>query len=201
MLSSANICKSLWPNQKELSRKIVHIFTGAVAPLAWWLQIPSAMAIPIAISISIALLINHQWHFIPTFEEVSRKSYGTVTYGIAISLLLIFFWESNPAAVCAGVLVMALGDGLAGLIGKKIDSPIWIIWGQKKSVIGTLTMAITSYTVLISLNQIGAFGLHPLQILAITSLAVGLEQLSKLGLDNLTVPLGVAISWSLTIKP
>ena len=37
--------------------------------------------------------------------------------------------------------------------------------------------------------------LHLMKILTITCLIVGLEQLSKWGIDNLTVPIGVAISW------
>ena len=48
------------PNQKELSRKIVHIGTGPVIPIAWALEVSENLAIPIASLITIALLINHQ---------------------------------------------------------------------------------------------------------------------------------------------
>ena len=150
MLSAAVVCRVRWPNQRELSRKIVHIGTGPVIPLAWWLGIPSDWAIPMAILITIVILINHRWRLLPAIEDVNRHSYGTVAYALTITLLLIFFWPENAAAVCSGVLVMAFGDGLAGLIGRKVRSPNWLIWGQRKSIAGTLTMAVITLIILFS---------------------------------------------------
>ena len=129
-------------------------------------------------------------------EDVGRHSYGTVAYGIAICLLLILFWANNPAAACAGVLVMAFGDGLAGLIGRAVPSPSWTILDQRKSIVGTTTMALTSAVVLFALVLITHNQLTPLRLVAVCMLAVGLEQMSKWGIDNLTVPLGVALSWT-----
>jgi phytol kinase len=133
---------------------------------------------------------------LPAVEDVNRQSYGTVAYGLAITLLLVLFWPENAAAVCAGVLVMAFGDGLAGLIGRKVRSASWMIWGQRKSIAGTLTMAVMALMLLITLNLIVDAPYYPLRILAVTGLAVGLEQLSCWGIDNLTVPIGVAFTWS-----
>ncbi len=196
MLSAAVVCRVRWPNQRELSRKIVHIGTGPVIPLAWWLGIPSDWAIPMAILITIVILINHRWRLLPAIEDVERRSYGTVAYALTITLLLIFFWPENAAAVCSGVLVMAFGDGLAGLIGRKVRSPNWLIWGQRKSIAGTLTMAVITLIILFTLSLLIDASFHPLRIFAVTGLAVGLEQLSRWGIDNLTVPMGVAVAWS-----
>lgn len=196
MLSAAVVCRVRWPNQRELSRKIVHIGTGPVIPLAWWLGIPSDWAIPMAILITIVILINHRWRLLPAIEDVNRNSYGTVAYALTITLLLIFFWPENAAAVCSGVLVMAFGDGLAGLIGRKVRSPNWLIWGQRKSIAGTLTMAVITLIILFTLSLLIDASFHPLRIFAVTGLAVGLEQLSRWGIDNLTVPMGVAVAWS-----
>ena len=196
MLSAAVVCRVRWPNQRELSRKIVHIGTGPVIPLAWWLGIPSDWAIPMAILITIVILINHRWRLLPAIEDVNRQSYGTVAYALTITLLLIFFWPENAAAVCSGVLVMAFGDGLAGLIGRKVRSPNWLIWGQRKSIAGTLTMAVITLIILFTLSLLIDASFHPLRIFAVTGLAVGLEQLSRWGIDNLTVPMGVAVAWS-----
>ena len=196
VLGSALICRQRWPNQRELSRKIVHIGTGPVLPLAWFLHIPIAIAVPFAVVVTVITLINHRWHLLPAVEDVGRKSYGTVAYGVAICLLLILFWAENPAAACAGVLVMAFGDGLAGLIGRAVLSPNWMVLEQRKSFIGTSTMAITSAVVLFALVLVTQSPLNPLRLLAVCTLAVGLEQMSVWGIDNLTVPLGVALSWT-----
>ena len=194
MLSAAVVCRVRWPNQRELSRKIVHIGTGPVIPLAWWLGIPSDWAIPMAILITIVILINHRWRLLPAIEDV--QSLKREVFGQSITLLLIFFWPENAAAVCSGVLVMAFGDGFAGLIGRKVRSPNWLIWGQRKSIAGTLTMAMITLIILFTLSLLIDANFHPLRIFAVTGLAVGLEQLSRWGIDNLTVPMGVAVAWS-----
>ena len=73
--------------------------------------IPRLVAVPFAVLVTLAIAINHRWQVIPAVEDVDRNTYGTVAYGLAITTLLILFWPGRADAVCAGVLVMALGDG------------------------------------------------------------------------------------------
>lgn len=191
----AVLARRRWPQQRELSRKIVHIGTGPVLPFAWGLGIPAPWAVPIAAAVTVVALINHRWRLLPAVEDVDRHSYGTVAYGLAITTLLVLFWPDQPQAACAGVLVMAAGDGLAGLIGRAVQSPRWQIWGQTKSTAGTLTMAVVSSAMLSLLSKIGPEHLGITGVVAISLLAVGLEQFSRWGIDNLTVPLAVGLSW------
>ena len=196
VVAGAVLCRRLRPNQRELSRKIVHIGTGAVVPLAWFFQIPFVVALPVAAVITVVTTINHQWRFIPAVEDVDRNSYGTIAYGIAITTLLLLFWPTRADAVSAGVLVMALGDGLAGLIGRNVASPKWVLFGQTKSSVGTMTMAVVSGLVLIGLARWSGADLSLPAALGMVAIATGLEQLSWRGLDNLSVPLSVGVLWS-----
>ena len=200
VLSAAVLCRRVMPEQKELSRKIVHIGTGPVVPLAWWLQLPGWVAVPAALSVTLITAINHRWRLLPAVEDIDRHSYGTVAYGLAITLLLTLFWPEQAIAASAGVLVMALGDGLAGLIGRGIPSPTWSFWQQRKSVAGTLTMALVTAAVLTTLVLVSHSSLQPIRILLVSALAVGLEQLSRWGIDNLSVPIAVGLSWSWMIS-
>ena len=196
VIAGAVLCRRLRPNQRELSRKIVHIGTGAVVPLAWFFEIPFVVALPVAAVITVVTTINHQWRFIPAVEDVDRNSYGTIAYGIAITTLLLLFWPTRADAVSAGVLVMALGDGLAGLIGRNVASPKWVLFGQTKSSVGTMTMAAVSGLVLIGLARWSGADLSLPAALGMVAMATGLEQLSWSGLDNLSVPLSVGVLWS-----
>ena len=86
---------------------------------------------------------------------------------------------------------MAFGDGLAGLIGRSINSPKWLILGQTKSIAGTFTMGTV---VAISTETISSFNsleIQPLEIIVISLIATILEQISPWGIDNITVPIGV----------
>ena len=196
VVAGAVLCRRLRPNQRELSRKIVHIGTGAVVPLAWFFEIPFVVALPVAAVITVVTTINHQWRFIPAVEDVDRNSYGTIAYGIAITTLLLLFWPTRADAVSAGVLVMALGDGLAGLIGRNVASPKWVLFGQTKSSVGTMTMTVVSGLVLIGLARWSGADLSLPAALGMVAMATGLEQLSWRGLDNLSVPLSVGVLWS-----
>ena len=196
VVAGAVLCRRLRPSQRELSRKIVHIGTGAVVPLAWFFEIPFVVALPVAAVITVVTTINHQWRFIPAVEDVDRNSYGTIAYGIAITTLLLLFWPTRADAVSAGVLVMALGDGLAGLIGRNVASPKWVLFGQTKSSVGTMTMAVVSGLVLIGLARWSGADLSLPAALGMVAMATGLEQLSWSGLDNLSVPLSVGVLWS-----
>ena len=91
---------------------------------------------------------------------------------------------------------MAWGDGFAGLLGRAIQSPRWRVFGQTKSVVGTLTMAVVSAVVLNSLVPGSAAGSTLSITLILAAVATGLEQISINGCDNLTVPLVVGLLWA-----
>jgi len=188
-----------WPQQREWSRKVVHIGTGPVVLLAWGLGIARWVALPAAIAVTVATAINHRFQLLPAVEDVGRHSYGTIAYGASIALLLALFWPSQPLAVAAGVLVMAIGDGSAGLIGPQLNSPRWRLLGQGKSLAGTLAMALGALAVLTLLQQTALIqGLEAPSLpnlIVIAAVATALEQLSAFGIDNLSVPLSSGLLW------
>ena len=190
-----------WPQQREWSRKLVHIGAGAVLPLAWTFGIERLVAVPAAAAVTLLAMLNHRMRVLPAIEDVDRPSFGTVAYGASITLLLLLFWPERAAAASAGVLVMAFGDGLAGLIGPLRPSPSWRVLGERRSLLGTGTMALAS---LISLAILAAVcRSHGLPtpgdaaLVGIAAAAVLLEQVATGGIDNLSVPLAVAGLWAL----
>jgi len=189
----ASLISKRWPQQQELSRKVVHIGAGFALPIAWATEIPVSLALAAAALASSLALINHRWRLLASIEDVGRFSYGTVAYGASITILLAFFWPQRADLVCAAVLTMALADGLAGLLGANFSSHRWQIFGQTKSIIGTATMALVTLLVIALLLP----NLPWHVVIAIATSATLLEQFSWAGLDNLTVPLlvGVMGAW------
>jgi len=191
VLLIAFLSKRYFPKKEELSRKIVHIGTGPVILLAWLFDIPKNIAFSTALLITIALGINYQYRLLPAIEDVKRKSFGTIAYGISITFLLFLFWPRYASSVSIGVLSMAFGDGLAGLLGRSINSPKWSILGQTKSIVGTLTMGSVVAIMTSIISSSNNLGIAPLEIIVISLIATILEQISPWGIDNLTVPIGV----------
>ena len=182
-------------DNSELARKVVHIGSGNVILVAWWLQIPDWVGILASVIASGVALLSYYIPFLPGINSVGRQSFGTFFYAISIGILIAWFWPLQQFHYAAiGILVMTWGDGLAGLIGQRFGKHPYEIWGIKKSWEGTLTMALTSYAVssLILLAVQGNIWQTWLVSLAIAIVATSLEAFSKFGIDNLTVPMASA---------
>ena len=193
---AALLLRHRWPEQREWSRKLVHIGAGPVVLIAWAFGVDQLIAVPAAGAITLLAALNHRVRVLPAIEDVERRSYGTIAYGASITLLLWLWWPAHPATVAAGVLVMAFGDGLAGLLGPMIPSPSWTVFGERRSLAGTGAMAMASLAVLLALGQLGGgIAPAPAEIVLIALVATGLEQWAQLGIDNFSVPMAVAGLW------
>ena len=194
----SKLFKNFYPNNQELLRKIIHIGMGPLIPLAKFLEIEQSAAQYFAGGMSILIVINYIYKLFPIIEDVDRKSFGTFFYCFSLLILISLFWEKDPLALTAGFFIMTLGDGLAGLIGKNFKSRSWKIFNQKKSILGTTTMFLISLFVLSTLGYINNINFN-YYYFGIALLATLLEQISIIGIDNLSVPIITSIIFHLLI--
>ena len=181
-------------NDPELTRKIVHIGSGNVILLAWWLHISTEIIVAAAIIASIIALISYFIPILPSINSVGRKSLGTLFYAISIGILAQVFWRDYPQYTAIGILVMAWGDGMAAMIGQRFGNHSYQVFNIKKSWEGSLAMALTTFIItslILSLTQ-ETSGQIWLIAAIVAIISTALEAFSKLGIDNLTVPLGSA---------
>lgn len=178
----------------EAVRKIVHIGTGNVILLAWWLQIPAWLGVSASVLFSLVALLSYRLPILPGINSVGRKSLGTFFYAVSFGVLIGYFWDTQPHYAIVGILVMTWGDGLAALIGKRWGKHPYTLWGMEKSWEGSGTMLLVSYVVcvcvLLSTSANGST--VALAALGVAIAATGLEAFSKYGIDNLTVPIASA---------
>ena len=194
----SKLFKNFYPNNQELLRKIIHIGMGPLIPLAKLLEIEQNAAQYFAGGMSILIVINYIYKLFPIIEDVDRKSFGTFFYCFSLLILISLFWEQDPLALTAGFFIMTLGDGLAGLIGKNFKSRSWKIFNQKKSILGTTTMFLISLFVLSTLGYTNNINFN-YYYFGIALLATLLEQISIIGIDNLSVPIITSIIFHLLI--
>lgn len=118
----------------ELTRKIVHIGTGNVILLAWWLSIPTWVGVAASAIASAMALISYFVPVLPSLNSVGRRSLGTFFYAIAIGILVAWFWPLElPQYAAIGIAMMAWGDGLAALVGQNFGRHRYQVWGATKS--------------------------------------------------------------------
>ncbi len=192
----SKILKGFYPDNQELLRKIIHIGMGPLIPIAIFLEIPQTSAQYFAGSISLLIIINYIYRLFPIIEDIDRKSFGTFFYSLSLFILITLFWDNDPLALTAGFFVMTFGDGLAGLLGKNFKSKSWIVFNQRKSIIGTITMFLISFIVISFLGYQGDFN-FTFYYFFIALISTLLEQISIIGIDNFSVPIISAVAFNL----
>ena len=178
----------------ELVRKVVHIGTGHVLLIAWWLQIPTWLCVSAGVTFTAIALASHHTNILPMLNDVGRKTYGVFYYALSITVLVGLLWDHHPQYAVIGVMVMSWGDGMAALIGKRFGKHTFIYMGNKRSLEGSLAMFVTSLIVMLGIFSSG----HSLSArdigvaIPVAAIAAMLEAFSPGGTDNLSVPLASA---------
>jgi len=131
-------------------------------------------------------------------------SFGSVLFPLVYTLGVLLFWYSHPWILQTALLVMAVGDSLAALVGgaygrRRIES----LTRNRKTVEGSLTMfSVSFFLVATSLlffrdDFTGGLAGEGLTMLLLLSLLIALvatvvEALLSHGLDNFFIPVSVA---------
>ena len=90
---------------------------------------------------------------------------------------------------------MSLADGLAAIVGTRYGQrSTYHLAGHAKSLAGTATFIIVSLVILAVYGLVAGVTLQPYVSLAIAFSTAAVENIGVLGLDNLLVPLLVALT-------
>jgi len=178
----------------ELVRKVVHIGTGHVLLIAWWLHIPTWLCLAAGVIFSAIALASHYTNILPMLNDVGRKTYGVFYYALSITVLVALLWDRHPQYAVIGIMVMSWGDGMAALIGKRFGKHTFVNLGNKRSYEGSFAMFVTSLVVtLIILGMTHGIRANDIFVaIPVAAIAALLEAYSPGGTDNLSVPLSSA---------
>jgi len=192
----------------EISRKIIHIGVSNWWLLAMFTMEHTLIALIGPVSFIIINYISYRRHLFPAMEDdAPHDNLGTIYFPISllILVLLCYIGPLSLASGAAGILVMGYGDGAAALVGKHFGRNQISLgpFHTGKTVLGTTTMFIVSYIVIVMV----AFFLSPFPqtgpaaagsgpwtwALVVAAAAALIELLTPRGLDNITVPIATAL--------
>lgn len=208
------VVERLWKGDGAMKRKIVHMSVGNIVFFLWMLTSPWTALVVAGSFVVFSLLITSRMQrrfrdilgrlpagarpgnvFSKVLDKLSAISvsgagneFGLVYYCIAFTVLAVLFYD-RPIVVAAGMLPLALGDGMGAVIGLTYGAHQYALI-DRKSAEGTLAVFAAA--------AIGvAFGLlfygMPWPQAAGTALVLGLvtalvEAAAPWGLDNLAIP-------------
>ena len=197
--------------ESRLSRKVIHITTGPVFVLCWFLFRESpdarwwAAVVPFLITVQFALTGLGILKDEASVQAMSRSGdrreilRGPLIYGIVFVALTLLFWRDSPIGIIA-LMIMCGGDGIADLVGRRFSSPK-LQWSREKSWLGTLSVLVGGFILAALILWVyvsaGVFPapfsqyLLPLALLSLTAAVV--ESLPFHDIDNFTVPLAVVL--------
>ncbi|MDP1548283.1 MAG: phosphatidate cytidylyltransferase [Anaerolineales bacterium] len=199
-----------WMDSK-LSRKLIHIGTGPLFVLCWFLfdDAPSARwlaaLVPFAITVQFALIGLGVMKDEASVQAMSRTGdpkeilRGPLYYGIMFVVLTLVYWKDSPIGIIA-LMMMCGGDGVADIFGRRIASPK-LPWSKEKSVAGMSSVFIGGFVMSVVMIFIyvtaGVFvGSITNYLLPITTIAVVgavVESLHYKDIDNISMTLASAL--------
>ena len=172
-----------------ITRKVVHIGCALVAVLLPFF-VDLKTVIGLGIGFFLLLIITKRKKILNSVHEIGEDSIGALLFPVGVVLTALIYWPINILIFQGSVLILGLSDGFAGLIGKRYEKNVHMIY-KNKSVEGSLVFFFLTFIILIyllNLNGTLEWSIIPL-ILIISLLITVAEIMFDRGWDNLFVPI------------
>ena len=172
----------------EYTRKLSHIAAVFCAMLFPYLFQNVGYVLVLSGLFFVMLVIARRKRIIPSVDNVERKTGGSyfLTLGICIPYYLSVVFE-NPVSFMLPMLIFAISDPLAGLVGSKWIKSKRII--NNKTIAGSLAFLFSSLVIcMLYFNYVHDKPVIALSLMIAVATSVT-ELLSGRGTDNFTVPL------------
>lgn len=211
LIGASEIFRRMMQWSEEFNRKLVHILVGLLMffiPILLQTSLPMAL---IAAFFTLANLIALQKGWLKgmhgarhSLSSGSKRSYGTVFYPFSFLILVLLCWPDHVVIIIASMMVLALGDAAAAIVGESLSQPHeYVLIADRKSREGSLAMFLVSGAVIFLILKFYPFRDHQLAALSpaaalwfallVAAITTASEALGSKGSDNLSVPLSTAL--------
>jgi phytol kinase len=183
----------------EFTRKLVHVGTGLLTLLFpvmlsnhWWVLL-------LCVSFAMILVISMKCNLLQSINAIERKSFGSITYPIAVYACYLFFDGYNHRYIYfyLPILILAICDPIAALTGKKWPIGKYKCGQGNKTISGSGMFFMSAFILVLLLFTLLEKEVALSNILfagiVIASISALVEALSRNGYDNITIPAIVLI--------
>jgi dolichol kinase len=200
----AEVWRRLRQPKPEWTRKLVHMGGGVVALFFPFMIESPWVILAMALALSGIFTVAARSGFLRSLHGVERKSRGAEYYPLVIWLVFLLT-QGRVWLYVSAVLVLAVGDAFAALVGSRYGVFRYEVEDEHKSLEGSLVFLVIAFLA-IHLPMLLLTDLSRetcvLAAVLVAVLVTGFEAISLQGTDNLFVPLGVVIILGkITTKP
>ncbi len=176
----------------EISRKFVHIVAGTFIA-SWGFYLSTQQIQALSAVLLLGVILSKWLKVFGSVHSVTRKTWGEVFFAVSIGLTATL--APNEWVFAAAILHMSIADGLAAIVGTRFGkSTGYIVFGQYKTLVGSITFYLASATIMAVLILVSPAGFSNqawLAVMWIPLLTTVTENIAINGIDNLAVPLVV----------
>ncbi len=180
---------------REATRKLAHVLCGLTAA-SFPLLFDSAWSVALVAAVFLTVMAwTRARGALSAIHGVARRSDGALWFPVAIAVVFVQA-SGRPWLYVAAVLVLAVSDTLAALVGGAYGRHRYRLCAEWKSLEGSaafLVSALLCVQVPLLLSGLERTACVVLA-LYVAVLATLLEALSPAGRDNLLVPVGVGVA-------
>jgi dolichol kinase len=192
LFATAELLYHRFKFRAEITRKIVHVFTGILTLLFPPMVENHWLVLALCASFLLILLASFPLKMLPSINAVNRKTNGSILYPIIVySCYLIYQSYDNLAFYYIPILILALCDPTAALVGKNFPKGKYTTFGHSKTLSGSfgflLAALILSVLLLVFMEQV-PFSTALIIGGCIACTTAFAEAISHRGYDNLTIP-------------
>ncbi len=174
----------------EFSRKFVHITVGSFVAF-WPFYLTWNQIRLLSLSFLVVVGISKYFRLFRVIHSVQRPTMGELYFALAAGA--ITYVTHDKWIYMASLLQMSLADGFAAVMGVRYGRQSYLVFSHRKSIVGSLTFFVTSFAILAAFSQAAGVHLGIVYMFSAAGLAAVIENFAVAGLDNLLVPLAIAL--------
>jgi dolichol kinase len=163
----------------EITRRLIHIFSGVYTVLDYFL-LPAAWLIALITLSLIVMAISQRYGWFSSIHDVKRRTYGEIFLPIG-TLLTYAISQGRPEIFIPSIFIMTFADSFAGLTSDLLKK-------ERKVFQGSIVFFVVAFLLLVENTDL-SLGHIWLAALVVTLV----ERFSPLGTDNATVPVATAL--------
>ena len=179
--------------KSEYTRKVTHILIGFEWVILYQFFGTTIHFFLVCLIFLILLLVSNKTNIFPQLSSKKENDYGTVYYGLAMSIMGLAVLIVPKMIIPFGIAVFctSFGDGFAAIFGQieKYNLKIW----KNKTFFGSISCFAFSFMAIATITRIYDLNISVFQALCIALFATELELFAVNGIDNVTVTIGASL--------
>ncbi len=198
LFASAEIMFHKFNVKAEVTRKYVHLCTGLLTMLFPPLLGNHWFVLLLCGSFLVILLVSLKFKLLPSINAVERQTRGSILFPVIVyGCFLIYTFYGQFTFYYIPILILAICDPVAALVGKRWPTGEYTTFGHKKTLSGSagfFISAVLTCLFLIVLVDGVSWGNGLIVALIVSGGTVVAEALTHKGYDNLTIPASAVLT-------